>query len=313
MQGSLALHRGILFVGDQEKTARVQLFDLDGRRIPGGFEFRDPSVGRSAAAGIAVDDDRRIFVADTPGSQVRVFSVFGRQSAGSVSSPAGSGPRADLAGILHAPVDVAVQGNSDEGSLVIACAGERRHAVQVFDPGLTWRRSLASTGDPGRIFSGVRRVGCRGRLIHVVEAGQARVQVFRDGDFLFLFTLTSRGNGRLTPAAIAPVGSCASDGRMVVACSGAASALLLVDAAGRWIRTLAGPGEQDGAVVDPSDVVAQPGEADRSARIAVIDRDGLRIQVFDLEGGHHSSFLVARSEEDGDASARGETGESTGG
>ena len=314
MQGSLDLHRGTLFVGDQEKTARVQLFDLEGRRLGGGFQFRDATVGRSAAAGIAVDDDRRIFVADTPASRVRVFSVFGRESPGFASSAALVAPqRADLAGILHVPVDVAVQGNADDGVLVIACAGERRHAVQVFDPGLTWRRSLASTGDPGRMFSGVRRVECHGRLILVAEAGSGRVQVFRDGDFLYLFSLSSRGNGRLTPSAIAAVGASAEDGRMVVSCSGPASGVVLVDSAGRWIRTLAGPGEQEGSVHDPSDVVVHPGEDDRSTRIAVIDRDGLRIQVFDLEGGLQASFPVTVSAGEDDASARGESGERTGG
>ncbi len=288
MNGSLALHRGTLFVGAQEKTASVRLFDLDGRALTGGFAFRDRTVGRSMAAGIAVDDDRRVWVADTPGSRVRAFSLFGREIAALGDAAPHAGPRADLAGLVHAPVDVAVQGHGEEGWIAIACAGERRHAVQLFDPERTWRRSLASMGDAGRPFESVRRVEFRGPFLLVVEAGKARVQVFRDGEFLFLFTLGVRGRGRLEPAAVAAL----DDGRMLVACGGHEGALILVDGSGRWLRTLAVGGEAEGALADPSDVVVELGREDPETRVAVIDRDGTRVQVFSLEGRCFGSFAV---------------------
>jgi hypothetical protein len=53
-------------VGEREKTARVRAFDLGGRELALDFSWRDPVAGRSAAAGLAVDEDRTIFVADTP-------------------------------------------------------------------------------------------------------------------------------------------------------------------------------------------------------------------------------------------------------
>src|SRR5262245_49976231 len=91
--GSLALSRGLLLVGDQAKTARVRCFDQGGRELALGFSFRDPVAGRSAAAGLAVDEDRTILVADTPADRVRRFSFFGREVGGiGGATPGTSGP-----------------------------------------------------------------------------------------------------------------------------------------------------------------------------------------------------------------------------
>ena len=49
MQGSLALHRGVLYVGRHEKTAHVSTWDLDGTSRGAGFSFRDPALGRASA------------------------------------------------------------------------------------------------------------------------------------------------------------------------------------------------------------------------------------------------------------------------
>jgi hypothetical protein len=279
MQGSLALSRGVLLVGDQAKTARVRGFDLGGRELDLAFSFRDASAGRSAVGGLAVDEDRTILIADTPADRVRRFSFFGRE----VGGIGGAGTEASdpvLPGLVTRPVDVEVRGNRDQGWVAIACGGERRHALQLFDPELAFCATCASFGEPGRPFRGISRLASEGELLFAVEALGRCVQVFRSGSFLFAFHLADARGVRYEPSAVAAVG----DGRLVVGCRAPASALFLVDGAGRVQRQLAGEGEDEGAVLAPTDAVVEPGADDRHARVFVIDRDGLRVQVFTLEG-----------------------------
>ena len=78
--------------------------------------------------------------------------------------------------------------------------------------------------------------------------------------------------------------------------AGDASALLLVDPAGRVMRVLAreplGPGDlEEGSIEQPGDVVVAPGADDGETRVAAIDRDGERVQVFSLEGRCYGAFL----------------------
>ncbi len=280
MHGSLALARGLLLVGEHAKTARVRVFDLGGRELDLGFSFRDPHAGRSAVAGLAVDGDRAIFVADTPADRVRRFSFFGRE-VGGIGRAAGDAQAAPvLPGLVTQPVDVEVRGDRDQGWIAIACGGERRHAVQLFDPELAFRSSYAAFGESARPFRGVCRLASEGERLYVAEALGRCVQVFRSGGFLFAFHLTDSSGQRLEPSALAPLG----DGRLVVGCRAPQSALVLVDGAGRPLRTLALEGEEEGAVLAPSDAVVEPGADDRHGRLFVIDRDGLRVQVFTLEG-----------------------------
>jgi hypothetical protein len=56
------------------------------------------------------------------------------------------------------------------------------------------------------------------------------------------------------------------------------------------LRVLAEHGDDGGQVIEPSDVVVEPEASDRTRRLAVIDRDGERVQVFTLEGRCHGAF-----------------------
>ena len=288
MHGSLALARGLLLVGEQAKTARVRVFDLGGRELDAGFSFRDPGAGRSAISGLAVDGDSTILVADTPADRVRRFSFFGREVGGIGAAAPGAPPDPVLPGLVTRPVDVEVRGDRDEGWVAIACGGERRHAVQLFDPELSYLSSLPAFGESARPFQGVCRLAAEDERLYVAEGVGRCVQVFRSGAFLFAFQLTDSSGERFEPSALAPVG----DGRLVVGCRAPRSALFLVDAAGRPLRMLALEGEDEGAVLAPSDAVLEPGADDRHGRLFVIDRDGLRVQVFTLEGRCHGSIAL---------------------
>lgn len=290
MQGSLALGGGTLFVGAQAKTVRVRAFDLGGRALGTGFTFRDAQAGRSAAAGMALDADRCLLVADTPADRVRRFSVFGVE-VGGLGAPQGTDEAPVLPGLLRRPVDVAVQGNRQEGLVVIACAGVQRHAVQRFDPEFGYVGTCASLGDPARAFDGVSRIALDADRLYVAESTPRLVQVFRGGEFLFAFRLTDRSGEALEPSALAPVG----DGRLVVACRAPRSGLFLVDSSGRPLSELAVEGDEDGAVLEPCDAVLAAASDDRHARLFVLDRDGLRLQVFTLEGRCHGTIPLEDS------------------
>jgi hypothetical protein len=279
MHGSLALSNGVLYVGRHEQTAHVRPYDLDGRPLSSGFSFRGPHGEPCTLAGLDVDGEHRVWIADPSAPRIRAFTVFGRE----VASFGGSGPR-DSRGALQAPVDVAVA----EDALTVACAGWRRHAVQIFGTDGGWVASLRPEGNPLGRFNGVRRVAVRGRMTYVCEARAGRVQVFRDGEFHFLFRLGVRAAGRFEPVALAPL----EDGRMIVANAGAHSGLFLVDSAGRVIRALAERGTETGRVIEPGDVAVEEGSSERQTRIAVIDRDAERVQVFTLEGRCYGALEV---------------------
>src|SRR5262249_31334933 len=132
MQSSLALSRGVLFVGTHAKTARVLSFDVVGRALGTSFAFRDARVGRSAAAGLALDAAHRLWVGATPADRVRIFTLFGKEVGSLGGALADHGERPRLPGLITRPVDVEVQGSSDQGWVAVACGGEQRHAVQIF-------------------------------------------------------------------------------------------------------------------------------------------------------------------------------------
>jgi hypothetical protein len=277
MQGCLTLKDGVLYVGRHELTAHVRPYDLDGRPLAPGFSFRGPEGEPVVLAGLDIDADHHLAIARSASSRVRAFSVFGREArsfGGAVRS------ERDERGSLGAPVDVAVATRDDDPVLVVASGGWRRHAVQLFRCDGRWIGSLRPEGNPLGRFHGVGRVASLGRMIYVCETRAGRVQVFRDGEFHFAFGLPVASAGRFEPVSAAPL----EDGRLVIAAGGTHAALLLVDAAGRLQEVLAERGEEAGRVLDPGDVVVEEGAGGASTRIALIDRDAERVQVFTLDG-----------------------------
>lgn len=286
MQGSLTLHRGLLFVGRHARTAEVRSFDLDGRVRPAGFTFRDRRVGRSMAAGLDLDDEGRVWVADTPASRVRLFTLFGQEVGGlgiSNERALADFDERDEAGVVRQPVDVIARGNADGLELVVASGGTRRHAVQVFDEHLRLVRSLRPLGDPRGRFRGVRRIARRGRFLFVLEREAQRIQVFRDLEFHFAFRPDPP---RSVPTALAAL----HDGRLVIGCGGPHPALLVCDPTGRLLRTLAHSGNEEGSVTEIEDLTVDEAPNDRDSRILSLDADGDRVQVFTLEGRCFGAF-----------------------
>ncbi len=286
MQGSLCLHRGVLWVGRHELTAHVRPFDLDGHALGEGFSFRGDDGAPASVAGLDAGDEHTLWVADSAGGRVQGFNVFGRPTRAVGRGAAGE---PDAPGGTAGAQDVVVLAEPDEPARLVACFdGERRHGVQVFDEEGAWVESLRCEGSPLRRFVDARRLGARGRLLYVCERRAGRVQVFRDGDFHFAFRVESAPGRPAEVAAVEPL----SDDRLLVAVAGAASAVLLTDGAGRVLRVLAEHGPEEGRVFEPNDLAAEPEPAadEGRRRFAVIDRDAERVQVFTLEGRCYGAF-----------------------
>ena len=281
--GSLSLRNGVLYVARHERTAHVRPYDLDGRALGPGFSFRGPLGEPCGLGGIEVDSDHQVWIADALSGNVRAFTLFGRESTVLRSR---EGARDDARGSFAQVCDVALHETDDERLVLVASGGWRRHALQLLRSDGSFVDSLRPEGSPLKRFHALTRVAHAGRWTLACEAGAARVQVFRDFDFHFAFQLSVRNGLKLEPIAVAPL----SDGRSVVAVGGDESALLLVDAAGRLQRVLAGHGAGHGEVEHPGDVVVEDLGGSGVPRIAVIDRDAERVQVFTLEGRCHGEL-----------------------
>ncbi|MBI5434320.1 MAG: hypothetical protein HZA52_15915 [Planctomycetes bacterium] len=275
MLGSLSLQHGVLYVGRHEASAHVRPYDLDGVPLSAGFSFRGPARAAVELAGFTVDPDHQVWIADAAQASIRRFTLFGREVGRWEATSNGDAP-----GSFGRLVDLDVVERGGRLECLIASGGWRRHAVQLVDGEGRALASLRSEGDPQANFHGVSRVARDESRIYVCEAHAGRVQVFRDGGFEFLFKLAGGERSPLEPVAVAPL----DDGRLLVACGGEQSGLLLVDRAGRVERWLATAGDGTGEVLDPTDVVAERGRDESSTRVAVIDCSAERVQVFTLTG-----------------------------
>ncbi len=282
MQGSLCQANGVLYVGRHAKSASITAFDLDGRLLQRIAEFQDGATGRSSASGVCVDADHRLWVADGPAGCVRGFTLFGKQMA---HLGVDDGDQ-DRRGALGTPVDVLATGQDEELVLVVASAGQRRHAVQVLDPAGGRTLSLRPLGDPHGHFQGVCALAARGeKELLVLESKTPRIQVFRGGDYHFSIPLPpGEGQGRPRAMAVAP------DGRIVVALGVGTGGVIVLDDEGRVLRQVAVTGPADGQVEDPCGLAIVPRDGAQAERVFVLDRFGDRVQVFTLDGNCYGAF-----------------------
>jgi len=199
---SLAARHGTLWVARWNRTWRVTPHDFDGRELAPGFVVRPEGTARVTIASIAVDEDRRVWIADTGSERVRAFTAFGRELEG---LPRGA---SDRAGSLAGPIAIDSEGVEEEARIVVASIGVRRNALHVVRADGRASVSLRPRdADVG--FSGLGRVafGPRG-LVLACEPASGLVLVWRDGQFHFAFRAP---DGRV-PVAVRALG----DGRSIV-------------------------------------------------------------------------------------------------
>jgi hypothetical protein len=285
---SLALRHGILWVARWDLSWRVVPHDLDGRELSAGFAVPSEPSGRALVTSIAVDEDRRVWVADAGAGRVRAFTAFGRELEG---LPRDAG---DRAGSLAEPVSIDADGVEDGAVLLVASAGARQHALHLVPVGPRAGAARVSlrARDTAAGFAGLSRAALRGRHRFACEPSTGLVHAWRDGQFFFAFRAPDGG----APVAVRAL----ADGRLVLATGGEAGgdaggddggALHLLDASGRLVRTLARGGRGEGDVQDPEDLAVEDGAAsDARRRLVVADADGSRFQVFNLEGDCYGAF-----------------------
>jgi hypothetical protein len=280
----LAIDGGVLFVLDSGPGPRLSLFDLDGRLLQGGFPLDGVQGPAPGACDLAVDQDRRVWLADPLAGVVRGCTLFGRETMqlGAPVEPDASEleRRADRAGALGSPVAVHLEGSSDDLRVLVGSRGRRRHGLQLFDAEGALIRSLRPRGESHGRFSGVEDVQLDGRFALASEPREGRVQVYRDLDFHALVSLPARHGERLEPWAARRL----VDGRFVVAFGGTRSGVALLSRDGRFELELAGDGEAEGQVREPRALVVEPGRTDALTRLFVSDREGERLQVLTLDG-----------------------------
>ncbi|MEZ6017302.1 MAG: hypothetical protein R3F49_19470 [Planctomycetota bacterium] len=291
MHGSIALSHGVLYIGRSHKAAAIQAFDLDGRPLQPRIEFEDAVRGRSSVAGLDVDADRRVWVADDAAAKLRGFTLFGRSIA---ELGGGREDRLDVRGALGVPVAVRARGSDDELVLLVASGGRRRYALQFLRPFDAGMRALPSLGDIEEPFDDLADVhwahGRDGEPDYVLacERRAQRLQIYRDGRFHYAVSLRGRPEAAVRLA----------DGRFVVALGdldGARGAVVLLGTDGRPLRTIADASEVD----HPSGLALLDGdgEGDRGTRLWIVDREGARVQLFTLDGrgwGEFPSAIAAR-------------------
>ncbi len=299
--GALALHSGVLYVARRAHATFVRPFDWDGTALAQGFHARDSDGGEVDASAMCVDRDHRLWIADGEGSRVLCYSVHGRLLASIDSVGPAKRRRLDLTlesagdhpgGLWQTSALGLCERFEEDGhgsiELYIGCAGTRRHALQRYSDSGRCLDTLRSEGLAARCFEDVRGLSFADGRLWVAEAGAKRVQVFRQGEFHVAWRFPSASGAVLVPIAVAAL----DDGRAVVAARGQEEVVFLVDRDGRWIQTIAqGAGSdaqvREGSQAEISHVVAiaaQAGESEGSTRIAVMDQDGERVQVFTLGG-----------------------------
>ncbi|MFT4538743.1 MAG: hypothetical protein ACI835_001180 [Planctomycetota bacterium] len=286
MDGALTIHQGVLYVGRHAKTADVRSFDLDGHPLETHFRFKDAESGRSSVAGLCVDDDHRVWIADSAASRLRSFTLVGRP----VATLIGSAEARDGLGV---PVDVCCRGADDDLLVTVASSGRRRHALHELHPASKGMRSLRPLGDPDGAFADICDLTQEEELLYVCERRARRIQIFRDGQFHYAIDLRSLAPDS-EPCAVAPAGQ----GRILIAFSGReegkGSSLLLTDSGGKLLRVIAESGGLDGDVEQPCDIAVDVATSDRESRIAVLDHAAERLQIFTMDGRCYGSFVDDR-------------------
>ena len=293
----MVAHQGVVYLAGGTDAGRVDLFDLGGRRLEGGFEVhpvaeRTGPLARVELAGLGIDDDRRLWLADGAARAVRGFTVFGQEGLrlGAPQERLVHGDP-DVAGVIGIPSAVAAHGHDEDLRLLVGSAGHRRHGLHLFTTGGQLVRSLLPRGDGHGRFEGISAVAIGGVRLFAAEQRAARIQVFEGTEHCF--DVEPR-DGRGRPVRVAALDS-ETGSELLLASAGTTDGeqgeVLFLEER-HWDRPtrIAQAGDEPGRVQGPLAVALTREEA-RGERLAVVaDRFGTRLQLFALDGTCYGEF-----------------------
>lgn len=192
MTGGIAVRGNLLAVTWSAAQGHVFLFDLEAQQRVSSWTLPAGDAGYSDAAGVAMDEQYHLWVADPQNDCVCRFSAFGRllERHGDPAPSSGDAGR-DRPGVLDRPHAVAIRND-----LVYVACGEqpRRRGVQRLSRQGTVLRPLAARGDPDARFGAPRGLWADAEGVLVADTLRGTLQRFR-GDGTFLSELPCRRDG----------------------------------------------------------------------------------------------------------------------
>lgn len=243
-------------------TARIQVFDLDGKLLRG---WRTPKSKNGRPTGMSIIDDK-LYVADTHYFRILVYSLEGK-----LLNQIGTGELPVKKGGLGWTTDV-VQDSS--GNLFISEYGQHDQ-IQKFDPEGTFVLQWGTHGgEPGQFLRPQNMWIDAEDKIWVCDAGNHRLQVFdTQGEFLMEWGQEGIEPGRLSY----PYCMWMDEQDNVLVCEYGNSRVQKLTQQGESLAIWGGQGREPGQLHNPWAIVQDSKEA-----TYVLDSYNHRVQRFDI-------------------------------
>ena len=240
-------------------TARIQVFDLDGKYLGPTWTTPDYRNGRPSGLGIARDGN--LIVCDSHYNCVRIYSPDGKQIrmfGGTAGNEAGQ----------FGYISDAVQ--DDDGYFYISESGENDRITKLDNDGnlvRTWGKTGSAPGEFSRIRA--LALGPDG-LLYAADAVNHRIQVFtRDGELVRIIGAAGSGPGQLKYPYDVAFGP---DGDLYVV-EYENNRVQKFTREGKSLGCWGVPGREPGGLYSPWALVV-----DRKGRVHIIDTENNRVQ-----------------------------------
>lgn len=242
-------------------TARIQVFDADGKHL--GTTWTPPDYRNGRPSGLSIHPDGNLIVSDSHYSTIRIYSPDGKELR-TIGGKAGTAP-----GELSYISDVVCDAS---GNFYVAEFGENQRISKLDRDG----KFLMCWGEPGNEpgqFARIRALalGPDGNL-YVADACNHRIQVFTtDGKLVRHFGSPGSGKGEMSyPYDVAfPLG----EAKHLYVIEYGNQRVQKFTLEGKSLGTWGGPGRTPGRLSTPWALAV-----DRQGRVHVVDSDNHRIQ-----------------------------------
>lgn len=266
VDGDLVKPRAIAIDGQDrlylvDWTARIQLFDTDGKHL--GKTWTPPDYRNGRPSGLSIHPDGNLIVSDSHYSLIRIYSPEG-ELLRTVGGKVGTAP-GELSYISDTICD-------PDGNFYVAEFGENQR-ISKLDPAGRFLKCWGEPGaEPGQ-FARIRALalGSDGYL-YVADACNHRIQVFTpEGQFVRLFGSPGNGPGELSyPYDVAfPPGQASH--LYVMEYGNQRIQKFTLD--GKSLGVWGGPGREPGRLSAPWALAV-----DRHGRVHAVDSENHRIQ-----------------------------------